>query len=416
MDVEDSWNIRKSKDSSSEMLSSKSWAESDNNQKSGEIKHEQKIEENDQKKTSEKVESDLNKEDKRHTSGRGRSDVQNRSQVRGSGNSTFFVRNNSYSYSKKGSSGRSGWSSGPPRPSSAKSAEFYGTDSEISADEVFSQADGSRRAEKSPKPQKKFEKEEKNLEAKHDKSGHVEQKAEKHDGKKENYVARGEPSRHGRGGSNFRGSRSGFSKRMEGYGPPPSKIPFSHHDEKEKKPVEENSEVMSSDEKSKNQRKDITHSQQSYRKSEDRHDRHKIRRGPDNRRGKHKKDDVCDTGSDNSDDSVSKDGKHKKLVSGKIDVQGRGQSGNISNPQRRNNPPPRMSSDKRSNYGSTRNDQGPRQNSSGSLRTNTIKKRDEKANDGNSLANAIADISLKNRDNEESVSNLLYIINRVFTK
>ncbi|XP_050303901.1 protein PRRC2C isoform X2 [Anthonomus grandis grandis] len=52
------------------------------------------------------------------------------------------------------------------------------------------------------------------------------------------YVPRGEPSRHGRGGgsNNFRGSRmGGMGKRIDGYGPPPSKSPFGHHEDKDKR-------------------------------------------------------------------------------------------------------------------------------------------------------------------------------------
>ncbi|CAH2011291.1 unnamed protein product [Acanthoscelides obtectus] len=60
-----------------------------------------------------------------------------------------------------------------------------------------------------------------------------EQKKQDKPEKRDNYIPRGEPSRHGRGGGAFRsgggagGRMGGLGKRFDGYGPPPSKSPFS---------------------------------------------------------------------------------------------------------------------------------------------------------------------------------------------
>lgn len=64
--------------------------------------------------------------------------------------------------------------------------------------------------------------------------------------KRDNYVPRGEPSRLGRGGGNFRG-RVGLSKRIDGYGPPPSKSPFTHHDDKKPSENDDFQQIVSSE-------------------------------------------------------------------------------------------------------------------------------------------------------------------------
>lgn len=121
------------------------------------------------------------------------------------------------------------------RPGSARSGSYGHTDSEISGDEVSSSAElpKEERRPKSPKPFQKGEKEDRNREMsrRDDKRNDYSQirndKRPGYDGRptREGFAPSGEPSRRGRGGYRMRGATSGG--RMEGYGPPSSKSPFS---------------------------------------------------------------------------------------------------------------------------------------------------------------------------------------------
>ncbi|XP_020288922.1 protein PRRC2C-like isoform X4 [Pseudomyrmex gracilis] len=130
---------------------------------------------------------------------------------------------------------------GGPRPSSksglsAKSSSYGHTDSENSADEVSGSTESGKedkRSARSPKPSQKVEKDERNREVsrRDDKRNteYPQTRNEKraYDGKPshEAFAPSGEPSRRGRGG--FRLRNTATSSRMEGYGPPSSKSPFS---------------------------------------------------------------------------------------------------------------------------------------------------------------------------------------------
>lgn len=129
---------------------------------------------------------------------------------------------------------------GGPRPTgksgmSTKSGSYGHTDSENSADEISGSTESGKedkRSARSPKPQK-VEKEERNREVsrRDDKRGteYSQTRNEKrtYDGKPshEAFAPSGEPSRRGRGGFRIRNTATG--SRMEGYGPPSSKSPFS---------------------------------------------------------------------------------------------------------------------------------------------------------------------------------------------
>ncbi|XP_029661459.1 protein PRRC2C isoform X12 [Formica exsecta] len=131
---------------------------------------------------------------------------------------------------------------GGPRSTAGKSgmsAGSYGhTDSENSADEVSGSTESEKedkRSARSPKPSQKVEKEERNREVsrRDDKRGtetYSQARSEKrgYDGKPshEAFAPSGEPSRRGRGGG-FRIRNTATGSRMEGYGPPSSKSPFS---------------------------------------------------------------------------------------------------------------------------------------------------------------------------------------------
>lgn len=130
---------------------------------------------------------------------------------------------------------------GGPRPAgksglSAKSGSYGHTDSENSADEVSGSTESGKedkRSVRSPKPSQKIEKDERNREVsrRDDKRSaeYPQARSEKraYDGKPshEAFAPSGEPSRRGRGG--FRIRNTATSSRMEGYGPPSSKSPFS---------------------------------------------------------------------------------------------------------------------------------------------------------------------------------------------
>ena len=131
--------------------------------------------------------------------------------------------------------GRRGGSRISGRPGSARSGSYGHTDSEMSGDEVSSSAElpKEERRAKSPKPSQKGEKEDRNREMsrRDDKrNDYPQQRTEKrggYDGRptREGFAPSGEPSRRGRGGYRIRGATAGG--RMEGYGPPSSKSPFS---------------------------------------------------------------------------------------------------------------------------------------------------------------------------------------------
>lgn len=119
---------------------------------------------------------------------------------------------------------------------SAKSGSYGHTDSENSADEVSGSTESGKedkRSARSPKPSQKIEKEDRNREVlrrDEKRSGEYTQaRSEKraYDGKPshEGFAPSGEPSRRGRGGFRIRNTATGG--RMEGYGPPSSKSPFS---------------------------------------------------------------------------------------------------------------------------------------------------------------------------------------------
>lgn len=348
-----------------------------------------------------KQENDLKKSDKSDSEFKDKDDKRGRNRSYGSGKG--WSSGNEYHRSNwsKRQSGRGMRPGGPQRP-----GDFHGTDSEGSLDEV--NADGS--SQKSPKTVKKSEKDDKNKEIKqHDKPTTLERNKEKQESKRENYVPRGEPSRHGRGGGNFRG-RGGLSKRIDGYGPPPSKSPFGHHDDKDKKlsSDENNSgEVGSNEDKAKQNQQALSAGIIGSTRKElgtKPEDKSKSRK-PDTRRGKSKSkdgkrdDDNVDSNSDNSDD---KDGKGLRKSHNKP----RGPP--CLNQPRRSNAPPRLTGEKKP-Y-SSRDNPVSRQNSSGALRSQSAIKKDEKSTDPNSLCNAIADISLKNKpetepeDGDEKVS------------
>lgn len=133
---------------------------------------------------------------------------------------------------------------GGPRPAtgksgmSAKSGSYGHTDSENSADEVSGSTESGKedkRSARSPKPSQKVEKEERNREVsrrddKRSTEAYSQARSEKrgYDGKPshEAFAPSGEPSRRGRGGG-FRIRNTATGSRMEGYGPPSSKSPFS---------------------------------------------------------------------------------------------------------------------------------------------------------------------------------------------
>jgi len=117
---------------------------------------------------------------------------------------------------------------------SAKSSSYGHTDSENSADEVSGSTESGKedkRSTRSPKPSQKIEKEDRNREVsrRDDKRDNEYTRNEKrtYDGKPshEAFAPSGEPSRRGRGGFRIRNTTT--SSRMEGYGPPSSKSPFS---------------------------------------------------------------------------------------------------------------------------------------------------------------------------------------------
>lgn len=183
----------------------------------------------------------------------------------------------------------------------------------------------------------KKDKDERNRETKMDKS-----KSEK----KENYVPRGEPTRHGRGGgtSGFRSStnsRMGMSKRIDGYGPPPSKSPFGHsHEEKKISSDEANENQHHHDDKLKQNQQALStglQGGQKDRKNEDQDKKNRQSKQQTDRRStttsgkfnKSGKKDLEDESDENSDE------KSRKAKSNRS-------NSNSRSGQSRRNPPPRM--------------------------------------------------------------------------
>lgn len=244
-------------------------------------------------------------------------------------------------FSRRGQ-GRGGrGSGGPPRPSSAKSGDVVGTDSEGSLDEI-SVSTESGKDDRGAKA-KKFEKDEKNKEIKGDKSPIPEKRGDTKE-KRDGYVPRGEPSRLGRGGYNVR--RGGMSKKIDGYGPPPSKSPFGNMDDRDKKTSTDET-YADVDDKSKQNQNVRRESNQSLTKKSDDRNKDRPRKQTDLRRGKPRgKDEFGDIYSDNSEEGELRDGRGGRKWSGS----NRGvQLG------RRNPPAPRLSSEKRGNTIETSN-------------------------------------------------------------
>lgn len=311
----------------------------------------------------------------------------------GWGNSSEYHRSSGGAWNKR--AGRGGGRSGG-RPSSQVSGDFHGTDSEGSIEDHHSDKG------------KKQEKDEKNRESKeiskHQEKTHDGQRKSEGGKYDKHYVPRGEPSRIGRGGASF-GSRNsrmgGLSKKIDGYGPPP-KSPFGHHDDRDKKASSDEASVdpLATEDKTKLNQQALSAGMGIAPGGSKKDHDEKNRSRKDNRRGKSrskndglkKDDDVYDTNSELSDE---KDGKLSSKKSGgssnKSQSTSRGSSSNPSRSDSRRNPPPRMGgSDKR--YADGQNSV-PRQNSNSSLKS---KKEDK--NEQNVLCNAIADISLKNRE------------------
>lgn len=292
---------------------------------------------------------------------------------------------------------KSGW----PKRSSRGSRtgglqrDFHGTDSEGSIDDIR----GDDR--KNLKTDKKFFKDEKNKEIKNERTSGLERgnKSDRQDSsKRDTYVPRGEPSRHGRGGGNFRG-RGGLSKRIDGYGPPPAKSPFGgHHEEKEKKlSSDENfADVLTSEDRAKQNQQALSAGIiGNIRKETNQRfdDKLKKRMLDNNRRGKSKTkgdsskrdDENVDSNSDNSDDRSRKSQTNKSNVPARTPL----------TQSRRGIPPPRLSSDKKP-YRSDGQNLIPRQNSSGALRSSNSLKKDEKPLEQTNLSSNV-DTSIKNK-------------------
>lgn len=304
-------------------------------------KDDDKMDDNDSKKNDK---SDKEKDDKR-----GLNASRRRSDPRHQGWGVGCVYHRS-SWSKK-SDPRRGSRIGGPKKLSGKSGEWHATDSDVSIDEIsVSNESGKDERSGRSKPTKKYEKDEKNKETKQ--SGSSDRKFET---RRDNYVPRGEPSRHGRGAGNFSRTRGGLSKRIDGYGPPPSKSPFGQLDEKKNSNEDASIDNVSSDEKTKQSQQALSagiigssrNSRESgssfSKKYED-----KLKSTIKKSKGDGSLvNDNCDT-SDNSDENGQKDSKSRRFG---VKTSGINRSSSSSSSiNRRNNPPPRFASDKRSNY------------------------------------------------------------------
>lgn len=394
------------------------------------------------------------KDDKRgpRTSGHNRGGRDNRNRW-GSGYSVYNNRGGWNGPTGGGNNSGSGRRIAPPRmgphrPPSSRSNDWKHTDSELSGDDISASNESvkdDRRIQRSPKPIRKLEKDEKNMEVKQDKNVCSDRRFDKPRGYESSrpvssntreppIVPRGEPSRWGRG--NFRPSRgAGTGKRMDGYGPPPSKSPFSTQyaidtSDKEKK---DESEIFSSDEKLKfKSNVSRSHSQtksvpgevpprmQRKSDSESRRDRSNER---DNRAKTNKhSDEYGETTSENSDT----EGDRKDLKNTPpVNQQTQRQNSNNSSVSNSSNRSRSGSQSQLSNNGRSNNDKRPtssntyqgrpsnqsqplRQNSSGNLRdkySNSAKPKetrtDEIKTDAKILTNAITDLKISSPPYEE---------------
>ncbi|KAF5302018.1 hypothetical protein FQA39_LY10488 [Lamprigera yunnana] len=230
---------------------------------------------------------------------------------------------------------------------------------------------------------KKFEKDEKNKEVKQEKFGNGDRKLDSN--RRDSYVPRGEPSRHGRGASNFR-SRVGLSKRIDGYGPPPSKSPFSQLEDKDKKVQSDDGVVQGipaddtipEDQINPNQTfstsTSVVDKEFGLKVVDDRSDANKIKNDENSN-------DNCDM-SDNSEDNGQKSRRFNQKT-----VSGINRSLSAVNANRRNNPAPRFTNDKRTNYST-----GGRQSSNISLKTYLNKKEKEEVKDCSNKKESMEDL------------------------
>ncbi|XP_025837147.1 uncharacterized protein LOC108738623 isoform X2 [Agrilus planipennis] len=276
-----------------------------------------------------KVNSDKDKEDgKSHGSSNRR-----RQDPRGWSTGGPYVYRNTWKRndSRRGGASGAGSRFGGMKKSSALSkgpSDWLHTESDASADEISSES--IRDEKRSPKMSRKISsKDEKNKENRFERS-------DKDSNKRDNYTPRGEPSRHGRGSSQFRssGGRGGISRRIDGYGPPPSKSPFSHLDEKETNKKSDNISE-SEDNKMQNSAGVIgsNRNKDSFKsKSEDKLEGNKSRGSSNSRRNKGRKpkegsEENCET-SDNSEENSKDKSKHlSKTLSARTSSQRRNNSG-----------------------------------------------------------------------------------------
>ncbi|KAG5873173.1 hypothetical protein JTB14_023930 [Gonioctena quinquepunctata] len=244
-----------------------------------------------------------------------------------------------------------------------RGSEYHGTDSDGSAeDHLANQKSDSQKIETtdqiSPKPARKSEKDDKYRENRSDKYSSDQRKQEKPDKRDGSYVPRGEPSRHGRGGGNFRSGRmGGMGKRIDGYGPPPAKSPFGgHHEERDKKASSDEATssenlALVEDKTKQNQQAlaaGIIGKRTDPTPSID--DKNKAKNKPDIHKNKPKvTEKVCDTNSENSDDK----NKDVRKAQGKP-LGGNRPTQNLNRSVRNNPPPLRVGGDKR--FDSNRSD------------------------------------------------------------
>lgn len=284
------------------------------------------------------------------------------------------IRNNySQSNSSWGSGSSDFHSKGPwanKRPQSRwhkpGGREFYGhaTDSDGSSETYLTES-------KDVKSKKPLDKEDKNRENKQEKSLGEQKKVPSTGQEKKDdrggYVPKGEPSRHGRGGgNNFRGSRmGGMSKRIDGYGPP-SKSPFGHHEEKK---LDDGSTESVPTDKTKQNQEALAAGIIGKPRQE----------GEDKNRPKSKPRNKSKTRKDEQDGGEFSDGSKRQPVS--------------------------RSSSQRGSLGGDRRGGSDRRDRNSAPKTGSEKRmgsfEPKKSDPHNLLANAIADIPLKNRDEEQ---------------
>lgn len=477
--IDDAWSLRKKDDSTT---GSKAWADSvsptvpssenskfmealeKGNKKSSSGDSLHKSDSKSELKKSDK-DSDINKDkDDKHLGGSSRTRSESaRSHRNNQWQGGYSVYGSSWS--KRGDSRSGGNMRGPPRSAGHRPRDWHATDSELSGDEISVSTESGKedrsgrhgQPQRSPKTSKKTDKDEKNKDLKQDKVSDRDRDRDrgKYDKRsyeqgsrnnRESFVPRGEPSRHGRGG--FRGSRSITSKRIDGYGIPPSKSPFGNqHEDKDKKLSgdEIGGEVISSDEKTKlnqqqalsagiigssrNQSKNDGQSRSQRKNDVDKREnrthsgsrRHKTKNKP------HSSDageECWETTSENSDTENERKDKGRKKPStrmnnqttssygqGGLSRQSSGSSGLNTMSNRPNNQSNRNSSEKRSgsNFNS-RNEphSGSRQNSSSNMRSNQVsgqkiigKDKDDLKNDISSDGKQmIKDKSIESNDNK----------------